>query len=83
MKRPNFARTAIAVSLTAIGPCFWWQYFSGASPLASIGGVCVTAGTKGASGDVSDWTANSTGCSGGSFTATLNGFEVSAISVWH
>jgi hypothetical protein len=27
MKRLIFARTAIAISLTAIGAFFWWQYF--------------------------------------------------------
>ncbi len=45
MKRPNFARTAIAISLTAIGAFFWWRYFSDVTPLSSVGMACILAGT--------------------------------------
>jgi hypothetical protein len=45
MKRLIFARTAIAIGLTAIGAFFWWQYFSDAPPRVSIGLACIIAGT--------------------------------------
>lgn len=45
MKRLYLLRAAIAISLTAIGAFFWWQYFSDAPPRVSIGLACIIAGT--------------------------------------
>jgi hypothetical protein len=39
--------------------------------------------TQGTDGNISDWTSNSSGCVGGSFTATTGGFNGQLIATWH
>lgn len=39
--------------------------------------------TQGTAGNISDWTSNATGCSGGSFTVTTGGFNGQLIATWH
>jgi hypothetical protein len=45
MRRLILARTVIAISLTAIGAFFWWQYFSDVPTRPAIGMACIIAGT--------------------------------------